>query len=95
MHARGTERDRLHDVAAAPDAAVADDLDAVADRVGDRRDEVDDRGRGVELATAVVRERDRVDALVGRDPRVGDGLDALDDDRAVPDRAQPLGVVAT
>ena len=37
-------------------------------------------------------ERDGVDPLVGGDAGVGDGLDALDHDRTVPDRAQPLGV---
>ena len=92
MHARAPSATRLHDVAAAAYAAVADDLDAVAHRVGHRRDEIDDRGRGVELATAVVRQRDGVDPLVGGDLGVGDGLDALDHDGAVPDRAQPLGV---
>ena len=45
MHAVAPEGDRLHDVAAAPDAAVADDLDAVADGVGHRRHEVDGGGR--------------------------------------------------
>ena len=43
MHAVAPSGDRLDDVAAAPDAAVADDLDAAADRVGHRRDEVERR----------------------------------------------------
>ena len=50
-------------------------------------------GRAVELAAAVVRQRDRVDAGVGREHRVVDGLDALEHDRAVPHRAQPVDVV--
>ena len=76
--------DRLHDVAAAPHAAVADDLDAVTDRVGDRRDQVEIGGRAVELAAAVVRQRDGVDAGVGGEHRVVHGLDALDHDGPVP-----------
>ena len=50
-------------------------------------------GRAVELAAAVVRQRDGVDARVGGEHGVVDGLDALDDDRAVPHRAQPVDVV--
>ena len=34
-----------------------------------------------------------VDAVLGGEHGVGDGLDALDDDRAVPHRAEPLDVV--
>jgi hypothetical protein len=34
-HGAGTERQRLDDVAAAPDATVEDDLDLVSDRLGD------------------------------------------------------------
>ena len=54
-HGRGgAGGDGLDDVAAAPDAAVADDLDAAADGVGDRGDERERGGRAVELAAAVV-----------------------------------------
>ena len=59
---------------------------------GDRRDEVDRRRRRVELAAAVVRQRDGVDAVVGGEDGIGDALDALDHDRARPHRAQPLDV---
>ena len=68
-HGPRAEGHRLHDVAAPPHAAVADDLDAVADRVGHRRDEVDGRGRAVELAAAVVGQRDGLDPGVGGEPR--------------------------
>ena len=74
------ERDRLHDVAAPPHAAVADDRDGVADGVDHRRDEFDGRRRAVELAAAVVRQGDAVDAVLDREHRVVDGLDALDHD---------------
>jgi alpha-1,2-mannosyltransferase len=58
------ERDGLEDVAAAADAAVADDLDPVPHRLGDRRHELQDRGRAVQLPAAVVGQRDRLDARV-------------------------------
>lgn len=51
---RGTECDRLDDVRTAPDAAVADDVRAVADGVADGRDLVDGGGRTVELPPAVI-----------------------------------------
>ena len=89
----GAERQRLHDVAAAPDPAVADDRDLPADLLGDRLDELDRCRRVVELAATVVRQGDpghaRGDGLLG----IGDGLDPLQHDRAVPDRTQPLDVV--
>ncbi len=52
----GAERQRLHDVAAAPDPPVADDRDLPADLLGDRLDELDRCRRVVELAAAVVRQ---------------------------------------
>ena len=92
-HARGrAEGDRLHDVAAAADAAVAVDLGPVTDHVADPSDQVEGGGRAVELSTPVVRERDRVDADLDRELRVLDGLHALEDDRAVPFLAEPLDV---
>ena len=93
MHAVGTEGDRLDDVAAAPHAAVADDLDASTDLVGDGRDEVEGSRSVVELTAAVVGQGDGFDPDVGGDPCVVDGLDALDDDRPAPHRAEPLDVV--
>ena len=88
----GAEGDRLDDVAPPPHPAVADHLEAIADRVDDRCDEVDRRRRRVELAAAVVRQGDRLDAVLGGEHGVGDALDALDDHRAVPDRPHPLDV---
>ena len=60
----GAERDRLDDVTAPAHAAVADDLDPVPDRVGDRRDELQDGGRAVQLPSAVIRQGDRIDARI-------------------------------
>src|SRR5690349_1905190 len=88
----GAGGEGFDDVAAAPDAAVAEDLDAAADGVGDGGDEGEGGGGVVELAAAVVRERDGVDAGVGGEDGVGDGLDAFEDDGAVPDGAEPVDV---
>ena len=84
----------LDDVAAAPHPAVADDLDTAAHRVGDRRHEREGGGRAVELAPAVVGQRDGIDAAFGREHRIVDGLNALQDDRPVPalDRSQSTSV---
>src|SRR6478735_924181 len=51
----GAEGERLHDVAAATYAAVADDRGPPLHGLGDRLDELDRSGRVVELAAAVVR----------------------------------------
>ena len=72
MQALAPEGDGLDDVAAAAHPAVADDLELAADRVGHRRHEVEDRRRVVELAAAVVGQRDRFDAGVGGQSGVGD-----------------------
>ena len=64
-----------------------------ADGVDDGRDELDRRRRRVELPAAVVRQGDGLDAVLGGEHRVGHGLDPLDDQRAVPHRAEPVDVV--
>ena len=92
-HGPGAERERLDDVAAAPDAAVEQDLDLVADRVGDRRQRADRRRRAVEVVAAVVGHRDRGDAGVDGAAGVVDAHDALEHERAVPLLAQPGDVV--
>ena len=89
----GSQRQRFDDVASAPNAAVADDLGTVADGFGDLRQQVEGGGSGVELATAVVRDRDRLDSGVGRDPGILHGLDALEDDGPAPLPAEPLDVL--
>src|SRR4029078_11612255 len=84
--------DSFDDVAAAPDAAVAEDFGATTDRVRDGRDQRGGRGRAVELPAAVVRKCDRVDTGVGGDDGVFDRLNSLHDDGALPDRAEPLDI---
>ena len=69
-----------------------DQGELAAGRVGNRRDQIDDRGRAVELAAPVIRQGDGSETLVGRDHRVLDGLHPLDDDRTVPDRTHPLDI---
>ena len=83
----------LDDVAPAPDPTVADDFGPAAHGIGHGRDERE-RGRGaVELSATVIGQCDGLDAGLGGEYRVGDGLDALQDDRAIPHRAQPRDVV--
>ena len=77
----------------ASDAAVAEDLCAVTHRVDDGCDERQRGRRPVELATSVVRQRDGVDACIGGEDRIGDGLHALDDDGPAPHGPQPIEVV--
>src|SRR3546814_1148849 len=89
----GAEGDGLHDVAAAADAAVHDDLDPVADRVGDEREGPDGGRGGVEVVATVVRDADGAVAGVDRAPRVVDAHDALEHERTVPLLAQPAQVV--
>ncbi len=59
------ERQRLDHVEPAADAAVEQHLGAAADRLDDAGSAADGRGRVVELAAAVVRHDDRVDADLG------------------------------
>ena len=91
----GAECECLHDVGTPSDAAITDDGAGVADRVANGRDEFDRRWGTLELSATVVRDGDRFDAELGGDAGVGDGLHALDHDRAVPDRSEPLDVVPT
>src|SRR3954468_21625976 len=46
---RGARGDGLDDVTAPADATVTDDLRTTADRIGDRRDQLERRGRTIEL----------------------------------------------
>ena len=61
-HGPRPEGQRVHHVGTAPDPAVEQDLDAVADGVGDFRQSLDGGGRPVELAAAVVGDDQAVDA---------------------------------
>ena len=68
-------------------------ISSAADGVGDRGDEVEDRRRAVELAATVVGQGDRLDPVFDGELGIVDGLHALEHDRSVPDRAEPLDVV--
>ena len=77
-HRAGAERERLDDVAAAPDAAVEQDLDlspTASTIAGSAR--IDGR-RAVEVVAAVVGDRDRVGADLDRAPGVVGVHHALD-----------------
>src|SRR3954447_12363209 len=87
------ESDRGDDVGTGHDAGVEIDLGVAAHRLADVGKDTQRRGSAVQLATAVVREDDRVCAGVDYAAGVLDGLDTFDDQRSVPDRAQPVEVV--
>ena len=92
----GAERARLDDVLAAPDAAVEEDLGPVADRLDDRpaarRASPASRRAGGRRGSRRRRRRRRAEP-----PRlrVAHREDALDDERPVPEPAQPVEVAPT
>ena len=81
---RRSESQRLDDVAASPDAAVAHDVEIAANGFGRRLNQIDDGGGPVELAAAVIGQHDAVKAPVAGDHRVGHTLDTLDQHRTIP-----------
>ena len=89
-HRAGAERERLDDVAAAADAAVEQDLDLAADRVGDRGQRAD-RGRACRRGCCRRgwRPRSRSAPIADRAAGVVGVHDALDQERPAPLLAQP------
>ena len=82
----------LHDVGAAQESAVDQDLGAARHRLDHLRQHVDAPAAVVELASAVVGDVDHVDAHVAREHRVLAGRDALEHQRdveTVPHPASP------
>src|ERR1051325_7606204 len=79
----GAGRDRLDDVGAARERAVDDHLGATGRGVHDLGQDVHRAAPVVELAAAVVRDVDPVDAVLDREPGVLGGRDALDGERNV------------
>ena len=86
------EGERRGHVGAAPDAAVEQHLQPVADRVDDVGQRLDRRHRSVELAAAVVRDDDPGGAVLGGQDGVLGVEDALDDDGNRSGRDEPLQV---
>ena len=78
---------------AAPDAAVEQDLDLVADRGDDVGQSADRRHAAVEVVAAVVRDDDRVDALGHGAACVVGAKDPLHDQRPLPELPQPRDVL--
>ena len=91
-HEVRAERQRLQHVGAAADAAVEHHRHA-ARGFRDLRQHPQRRDRAVELAAAVVRHHDAVDAVVLCGARVGDGQNALDHERPLPAPADQLDVL--
>jgi len=88
-----SERQRLEDVGAAPDAAVEENGDPAVDRLRHAGQRVERADRSVDLAPAVVRDDDPVHARVDRSPRVVGMHDALEHDRQLRPLAQERQVV--
>ena len=86
------QRQRLDDVVAAPDAAVADDFQAVAQGVSNCRDAVDGCRRRFQLTSAVIRQHDRARSRLRRLAAIFDRLHALDHERTGPAPREPLDV---
>ena len=64
-HRVGAEHHRLHDIGAAPEAAIGEQRRSLADRPARPGQDVERRHRPVELAPAMVRDRHRVGADLG------------------------------
>ena len=77
---------------AAAYSAVQQHFHATTDRVDDVRQRADRRDRGVELTAAVVRHDDAGHSVVDRAGGVVASYDALEEDRELRDRAQPIHV---
>ena len=86
------EGERLHHVLARTNAAVKQNLDAIADHACDFRQSGDRCRRAVELPPAVVGHDDPISANRDRGSRVIDVEDALDDEFAGPQAANPFHV---
>jgi hypothetical protein len=80
-------------VRAAANAAVDDELDAIADRIAHARDAIDRRRRGLELPAAVIGDHDRRGADLHGMLRILDRLQSLDGERTAPLLDQPGHVV--
>ena len=92
QHALGAERTRFQHVLTAAHAAVHPDLDAAADRFGNRRQGRDRTRRAVELTPAMVADDQRIGAGVGGEARVLGVHDPFQDQRAAPALLDPLDV---
>src|SRR5262249_3079797 len=86
-----THAERFEHVTAPRNAAIADDLDAIPDRIDDLGELVERRPPAIELTPAVVGDHDRARADVDGPARVLDRHHALETDRAAPFAANALG----
>src|SRR3546814_12365246 len=84
------EGQRLHDMRAPADAAVADDLQVAAHGISDRRDLVDRRYCRFELPTAMIGNHHRIGTRFTCLPRIVRPQDALDRQWPAPPGADPL-----
>src|SRR5256885_894579 len=91
-HGAGTEAKGFDDVRAAADSAVEQDFRLASDGGDDFRKHAKRRGDSVELAAAVIRNDDGGGANVDGAAGVVGGENALCDDRAGPEFAEPAKI---
>jgi hypothetical protein len=92
QHCPRAERERDRNVGTAPDTAVHQDLDAVADRVRHLGKGIERGDRAVELAAAVVRDDDGFATVLRGEDGVLCGENALGDDRHAGVLVQPFEI---
>ena len=90
---RRPECQRLDDMRAPTDAAVADDFEAIVQRISDARNAIYRRRCRFQLAPPVIRQHDRRRARVCRPSAILYRLHTLDDQRTVPLRRQPFDIL--
>ena len=88
-HGAGAEADRFDDVGATADAAVHQHFRPAVHRGDDLRQHAQRGRRGIELPSAVIRDDHGRRAAFDRPPGVIPGENALDNDRAGPERTNP------
>ncbi len=86
------ERDGNRNIGARTDAPVEVDLGGVADRVDDVRKQLEWGNSSIQLAAAVVRNRDPVRSCRHDGFRIVAALNPFDDDRTGPVRPEPFDV---
>ena len=92
QHRLGSERERRDDVRPPAHPAVHEDEAAPRDSLHDLRKGIEARLRAVELAAAVIRDHDAVDAVLAGELRVLFREDPFHEEREGRDRAQPFQV---
>lgn len=94
-HEIGAHRHGLDEIGTASRAAIDDDLQSVADRTAHLGHELRWRRRGIQIATAVIRQHHTVETVVCCNDGVLPALQPLDEQIAWPHVTNALDVVPT